>query len=136
MALITWDEKYSVGIKSIDLQHQKLIDLINQLNSMMMEGKGEAATVAVIDELIEYTKTHFSTEEHYFQQTFYPDYLEHKKKHDEFIAKVDAFQQDHENGKTISVVLGISKLLWDWLSQHILVVDKKYTDHLKRKGIN
>ena len=35
MALITWDDSYSVKVDKIDGQHQKLMGLINQLHEAM-----------------------------------------------------------------------------------------------------
>lgn len=135
MALITWSEKYSVEIASIDAQHQRLIDLINQLNILMKEGKGSAVVSEVLAELVDYTKEHLANEEHQLVVTGYPDYAQHKKLHDEFIKKINEFQATYNTGKSLMLVITISNFLWDWLSQHILVVDKKYSEHLKQHGI-
>jgi hemerythrin len=40
MALVVWTEQLSVGIKEIDYQHKKLVDLINELNDAMRTGTG------------------------------------------------------------------------------------------------
>ena len=35
MGLIKWDDSYSVHIVEIDKQHQKLVDMLNELNDAM-----------------------------------------------------------------------------------------------------
>ena len=32
MSLIQWDDSYSVGVAELDAQHQRLIQMINELN--------------------------------------------------------------------------------------------------------
>jgi len=43
MALVTWDQSYSVSVRRMDEQHQKLFALINALHDAMRQGKGQAA---------------------------------------------------------------------------------------------
>ncbi|NJM14282.1 MAG: hypothetical protein HC896_01855 [Bacteroidales bacterium] len=43
MSLITWNEKYSVGIKEIDNQHVNLVNIINELHDAMLKGKGKTS---------------------------------------------------------------------------------------------
>lgn len=40
MPLIQWNESLSVGVVEIDRQHRKLVELINDLNNAMRQGKG------------------------------------------------------------------------------------------------
>jgi hemerythrin len=42
----------------------------------------------VVDELIDYTQYHFSTEEKYMLEYAYPGYEQHKAEHEEFIDKI------------------------------------------------
>ncbi|MGA2457536.1 MAG: hemerythrin domain-containing protein [Terriglobales bacterium] len=63
MALVTWDTSYSVSVKSCDAEHQKLFDLINQLHEAMRLGQGRAIVGPVVQELENYTQTHFRAEE-------------------------------------------------------------------------
>ena len=48
MSFIEWDEKYSVQVKEIDEQHQKLIGLINTLHDAMRDGKGRDVISGII----------------------------------------------------------------------------------------
>ena len=99
MALIEWENYYSVGISIIDKQHQKLIIIINDLADAMRQGKGREITKQIINDLKNYTLEHFTTEENYFKEFDYPDTEEHIKEHHDFIDKVNMFQTDFEAGK-------------------------------------
>ena len=35
MAIFIWDDSYKTGIESIDIQHKKLVDLLNQLDESL-----------------------------------------------------------------------------------------------------
>ncbi|MGI6102630.1 MAG: hypothetical protein ACOYET_09155 [Bacillota bacterium] len=39
MALIQWSDELSVGVRELDAQHQRLIQMINELNEAMLQGK-------------------------------------------------------------------------------------------------
>jgi hemerythrin-like metal-binding protein len=134
MALIEWENYYSVGISIIDKQHQRLIIIINDLADAMRQGKGREITKQIINDLKNYTLEHFTTEENYFKEFDYPDTEEHIKEHHDFIDKVNMFQTDFEAGK-IGLSVKIMHFLSDWLKQHILETDKKYSDFLISKGV-
>ncbi|MBP7461269.1 MAG: hemerythrin family protein [Candidatus Delongbacteria bacterium] len=132
MALIEWNESLSVKIQEIDLQHQKLIALINDLNDAMHQGKGKDVLGTIIREMITYTKTHFATEERYFDLYKYQDAPAHKKEHQGFVDKVTQLNDQYQKGKaglTIDVMLFLS----DWLKNHISGSDKKYMSCLVQK---
>ena len=79
MALITWNDVYSVKVKQFDDQHKKLIDLVNQLHDAMKVGKGGQVIGDVLKALIDYTGSHFAAEERLMKLYNYPDYEQHKK---------------------------------------------------------
>lgn len=72
MALIQWSEDLSVGVKRFDDDHQRLFEMINDLNDAMLRGKGREALNDIITGLEEYAKTHFSAEEKLFAEYEYP----------------------------------------------------------------
>ena len=68
MALMKWDESFSVGVKEIDAQHQKLVAMINELHAAMKEGKVHDVLGEIISGMAKYTIFHFETEEKYFEE--------------------------------------------------------------------
>ena len=68
MPLIQWDDSLRVNIAEIDAQHRKLVGMINELNEAMRMGKGKEILGKTVQGLIEYTQTHFQTEEKYFEK--------------------------------------------------------------------
>lgn len=134
MAALVWNEKYSVNIKEIDHQHKKLIGLVGELEAAMRQGKGREVLDKVLKELIRYTQTHFAAEERLMKNHGYPDYEEHKAKHEKMTRKVLEVQQEYQEGK-ITITLEVMKFLQDWLNKHILGTDKKYGPFLNSKGV-
>lgn len=134
MALFTWDNGYSVGVADIDQQHQQLMNLVNDLNEAMVQGKGRQVVGGILDKLISYTAGHFAAEERLMQQHDYPEYAEHKAKHAKMVAKVKALKQDVDSGK-LTVSADVMKFLQDWLNKHIKGTDMKYGPFLNAKGV-
>ncbi len=135
MALIDWSDEMSVGVKEIDAQHQKLVKLINELNEAMSEGKSKQVLGDILDELIEYTDTHFSTEENYMSEFDFDGLEEHKRAHAGFVKKVTDFQSKFEEGKLLLSVK-VMNFLKDWLTDHIAGMDQKYSECFLEHGLS
>lgn len=134
MPLMEWTQDLSVDISSIDNQHKKLISLINQLHEARLQGRGKEMVGETLTALIDYTRTHFSFEEKLFDTHGYPASASHKEEHLKLIDQVLDYKNDFAKGDlTLSTDLMI--FLKDWLRNHILGVDKKYTEFLKSKGV-
>ncbi|MRR36581.1 bacteriohemerythrin, partial [bacterium] len=92
MPLIQWNDKLSVNVAEIDRQHKELIRMINDLSNAMHGNKAKKVIGKIIDGLVSYTATHFSTEEKYFEKFKYIEAGSHKREHAEFVKKVKEFQ--------------------------------------------
>jgi hemerythrin len=134
MPLLTWDEKYSLGIIEIDNQHKKLVDIMNELHDAMKARRTKEVVESIIIMLADYTKTHFQTEEKYFSKFAYTETVDHKQEHVDFVKHVIGFKDDFVSGK-LSVTMDIMNFLRDWLLKHILVTDKKYVPLFKENGM-
>lgn len=135
MALITWKPEYSVEIASIDLQHRKLVDLVNELHDAMRDGRGGDALGKVLRGLVDYTKNHFAAEEKLMADAGYADLPAHLVEHRELLKKVGEIAERFEKTKGAGLTIEVMNFLRDWLTKHILGTDKKYAPHLKSKGV-
>ena len=130
---IQWKDEYNVGIDSIDQQHRKLVNLINQLQTAVDYSTGEEFEREALDELVDYTKTHFIYEEGLMEDNGYPDFEAHRAKHRAMIAEVEAvlaeYEQDHDRAMEDAVTF-----LKSWLINHINGTDKQYSSYLIEKG--
>ncbi|MSM40243.1 MAG: bacteriohemerythrin [Geobacter sp.] len=134
MALLTWNDSYSVKVKQLDDQHKKLIDMINQLYDAMKVGKGSEVIGPVLKSLMTYTQTHFSTEEQLMKLHGYPDYETHKNEHTQLVAQVGNIKKEMDAGK-MPLTQNVMNFLRDWLIKHIQGNDKKYGPFLNDKGV-
>jgi len=134
MAIFEWKNDYSVGIAKIDEQHMELVVFLNELYDSMKAGKGKDTLNAVLKNLMEYTKTHFATEESLMKLYMYPDYEVHKQKHEKMTQHVLELKKHFDSGQ-ISSPIQITNFLKDWLVKHIQVTDKSYGPFLNAKGV-
>ena len=76
--LITWGEKYCLGLDEIDEQHQALVDIINRIWQSIILRSDKQAIFSLIAELEKYTLAHFAAEETLMRITDYPRFEKHK----------------------------------------------------------
>ena len=134
MALIRWNDSYSVGVEEFDSQHKKLVDLINELHDAMKKGKSKDVLLHILGELANYTKVHFTLEEKYMKKYNYPDLTSHHGIHVQFVEKVLDFKDSYSSGSRI-LSMEIMHFLKDWLLNHIKGTDKEYTKFFNEKGL-
>lgn len=132
--LFSWKDDYSVNISSIDRQHKILVDMINEIHEAMSVGKGKDVVAQIIEKLLHYTKNHFTAEEQLMKKYGYPDYEDHKEKHNKMTKRVMSYHQDVISGKKLQS-MSLSKFLFEWLEKHIMGTDKKYTSYLNEQGV-
>ena len=134
MALIKWNESYSVQIAEMDKQHQHLFELINELHGAMGQGRGNEALPAIFDSLVKYTQTHFAAEEALMLKYSYPGLAAQQKQHADLIKQVVELQKQF-NARDFSSSMKTRDFLKQWLVAHIQESDKKYGAFLNQKGI-
>ena len=124
MALLQWDEQFSVSVPELDQEHQKLVAMINKLHDAMKSGQGKDTLPQVINDLADYALKHFAHEEQLMEKCGYPDLARHKAAHAEFALQVTGYIEQAHDGTLHAMAL--MKVLQEWLVNHIMQVDKKY----------
>ena len=132
---VQWKDEYSVGIESIDLQHKKLLGLINSLQTAVNYKTGEAFEREALDELVDYTKTHFKYEEDLMQEHGYPSFEAHRAEHAKMVARVDSLLEEYNQNQDLAMRKALA-FLKDWLINHINGTDKQYSEFVIGKGVS
>ena len=125
MTLLVWQAELETGIDVIDQQHQRIVALINQL----AEATGRDDQAAVLEELVDYTLSHFAFEEELLEESGYTFGPAHKRVHDMFVRRVGEYRMRFEAGEDITTEL--KGMLARWLFNHIRSDDKSYSKHVR-----
>ena len=133
MSYLRWSDKYSLKVAEIDEQHKKLFSLVNNLYDAMHAGKGMDMIGMVIAEFVDYTDYHFKTEERLLRHHEYPEYDEHKERHDNLSREVHRIKEDFDSGKTPTAI-EVMVLLTNWLNTHIIEEDRKYKPYVEGRA--
>jgi hemerythrin len=135
MALVTWNEKLSVGVRSVDDQHTVLFNLINDLHAAMMKGQARAIVGGLLKDLLAYTRNHFTAEEELMDSKQYPALSDHKRLHRELTKQVEDYIVRYEKGD-LTVTTHLADFLSNWLTNHIQKTDQAYGPWLNQHGVH
>jgi len=125
--LLSWTPDLSVGIEVIDSQHMRIVEYINMLHEARIRGDKDAIA-QVIEELVDYTLSHFSFEESMMEEAKYRFLAPHKKVHELFVRRVSEYQQRFKMGEDVETVAGdMQNTLVTWLMNHIKREDMDYS---------
>ncbi|NMG36715.1 bacteriohemerythrin [Azoarcus sp. TTM-91] len=120
---LTWTADLDTGIAVIDDQHRRLVDYVNQLETV--HSKGDLPTVGhVLDDLVDYTLSHFAFEETLLEESGYAYLKAHKRVHQLFTRRVEEYRERFKRGEDVSAE--IHRLLSSWLLNHIKHDDADY----------
>jgi len=134
MPLVEWNSSFETGVPSIDEQHRKLFAIINELSDAMRAEKSHVVLGRIVNALVDYTVTHFAHEEKFFATTRYPYTEPHVAEHRRLVAQVEDFATKFGRGEA-TLDEDLLQFLQHWLTEHILVSDKRYADHLIACGV-
>ena len=131
MAFVDWNEKYTVRNQELDEQHQRLFAIVNDLHAAIFARVGDAKRgkdeiERTLKRLTDYTQTHFAAEERLMQACGYPHYLAHKSEHEKLLKKVGELGREFHQAESNIAPEVLGFLVKDWLSAHILGMDKGY----------
>jgi hemerythrin-like metal-binding protein len=129
MSQIKWDESFSVNNAEIDSQHKKWIDIFNRLDRIMLEGDYDSqkeTKTEVLQSMLDYARYHFKFEEEHMRKMAYPGIVEHVRTHKNFDTRIyQSFRECRDGNIVLNTKL--LNMIKNWLLDHILVEDKKYS---------
>ena len=129
---ITFDDNLITGNKTIDSQHQELIDRIRQFVAACESGDSKIKAIKMLDYLDEYTNFHFQEEEDLQKKVSYPEISDHHAKHEEFKTSIqELYDYLNENeGPDDQFIEQVKRNVVDWLFQHIKTFDRSVAEYI------
>ncbi len=138
--MIQWEQQYELGIKSIDDQHKRLIEITSELSLLLTNAVGGEdiydQMVEIIQEITDYTIYHFKYEESLFEKVNYPFKAVHIKEHNDLISEIENLDLRAVDEDQITFGKKILKFLITWVFKHISGSDFLYKDLMISNGIH
>ncbi len=132
MTFLHWTKDLELGIESIDAQHQKLVDYINEI-AEANDNHDRVALGIALEHLVNYTIEHFAYEEEMLNKAGYPLLAAHSRVHQNFVNKVAGFKTRFDYGEDVAGEL--LDLMDGWLFAHIRRNDQGYVETVRKSGI-
>ncbi len=130
---LVWKDEYSVGVELIDAQHKMFIGIINELYTAIIDKKEDSILDDIFKQLVSYTQFHFQTEERYFDEFNYEDAEAHKAAHQKLCDQIVELQKQESD--IMKDPFKLLDFLEDWLIDHIMGMDMKYTACFNAHGL-
>ncbi|MGB8600590.1 MAG: bacteriohemerythrin [Rhizomicrobium sp.] len=136
MPFLNWSDQYSVGIALFDAEHQRLVTMANELYDAVLSGTADETLRPIYLGLVAYCYRHFAHEEEFFAVAGYPFSEEHKASHAELRNEVDHFRDHLADTPKNLLAIEMAKFIKQWVTNHIMVHDRKYGAFLQEKGVH
>ena len=131
-AYTTWNSSMEIGNTLIDSQHKQLISAINNLFDAYQSGNGRKEVEHTMNFLLDYTIKHFNEEEELQKEYNYPDCIQHKNIHSNFIEEVKKMATTLQlTGPSDDLISHICQTTGRWIINHIKQEDIKIANHIK-----
>jgi hemerythrin len=115
MALLQWQDRYSVGIEAVDHEHKELIELINRL------AEADADPTEFFGELHRGISAHFALEERFMRERRYDEFAAHKTDHERLLDEIRDLMDESEDGKVVDLAARLDA----WFSRHFETHDAR-----------
>lgn len=137
MVSVLIDPKYRIGIDEMDVQHARWIDLIHCFRAAagddLTDRRGVDAARLALDDLLDYTRWHFASEEALLNRHDYPDLSKHVVAHRGLVKQLQTLRDELGAHQICSTPLKLNLMVNIWLMEHIMQDDLAYAKHIRSR---
>ncbi len=123
MPIVSWSPDLVVGIDTLDADHRRLLETLNDVFDALLQGCGSSVTKKALQDLGTYVSDHFAREEAWMEEHALPEYEAHRKEHlalSEHILRLRHQNEQYDEQTTVELLI----VLRDWLLGHIAHSDR------------
>ncbi len=137
-SVFTFTSKYMTGIEKIDEEHRRLFRMIQETSELMHNDyiiNKYDKIIDILTQLKNYTREHFSHEEMYMEKIHYPGLAKQRKAHNDFRDRLAEMELAEINEQQQEYLEYLMEFLLNWLSTHIMSMDKEIGDYVDSEGM-
>lgn len=126
--VLVWTNDLRTGCDPIDSDHQKIFALTNRIGQQDFD---DQELYSVLQEMIDYTSTHFRREEIIMSVCGYPDLERHRERHRKLEKTIRELEAKYLATGEKEELRALKKFLKNWWQGHILNVDTTIIQYTK-----
>lgn len=127
-----WKDEYATGIKTVDAQHKRLFQMVEDLHQALQSGLRPMAVETLLTALDEYKTRHFLLEEKYMMESDYPGIEEQQLAHSLFSQQIAGFFEEfNTKGLTPALIIELKRELHFWLENHVTGLDRVFGEYYR-----
>lgn len=115
----------ATGAAEVDREHHLQLDLLDRFSSALAAGAEHGVLAAILDQLVDFTKMHFASEEALMRLYGYERFAAHVAQHEETLERIEALRQASETGAEDLTAETLVHLR-HWLVEHIRYADRAF----------
>ena len=128
---VQWRQEWNCGNDEIDEQHDKILQIANDLITKIYAGASHNECMDMIKLFLEYVVNHFATEERILMEIEYDGLIAHIKKHEYLTNKAIYLKECYEK-KELQPAAFLSFIIDEVVVEHLTKEDTKFFALLKQ----
>ncbi|MBM4053517.1 MAG: bacteriohemerythrin [Planctomycetes bacterium] len=126
-----WRDEYNTGLDEIDIQHKRFLHMINALYELDNRPVKNPGMQKLLDELVNYARFHFQSEELLMISYKYPNLYDQKKEHEKLMNDLNKKAEEVKlsNGNVSKMLLFLVK----WFAGHTTFLDKEMGAYISKQ---
>jgi hemerythrin-like metal-binding protein len=134
VTLLTWSHECIVGVKAMDDQHGIIMDTMNDLRLMIVQGRDRKEICAQMERLMEFTQMHFLSEEQLLELQQFPGLADHRDAHHHLLTQIHGTLEHMKHSESVDIS-AMFHFLRSWYMNHIEKLDQQYGPWLNSRGV-
>jgi hemerythrin len=106
-----------VGVQEIDTEHDLLLGVVRALEKAVATGT-PAQVEALLQQLAEFTRVHFATEEIMMRLYAYPAFSHHQLEHARLVEQIEQVRSEYAQGR-VQPSRSFASALRHWFIEHV-----------------
>jgi hemerythrin len=125
-------EGIDVGVGEMDSEHDLLLGVVRALDKAVISAP-HAQVEALLQQLAEYTRVHFATEEIMMRLYAYPEFANHQLEHARLIEQIEQVRREFAQGH-VQPTRSFASALRHWFTDHVRTHDADLARFVRETG--